>query len=301
MSLTPKNWASFQHYKDRAPAWIKLHKGLLSDFAFSRLPVASRALAPMLWLLASEYESGIITASNDEIAFRLHMTVGDVEEALTPLIYAGFFFSSDTLAERKQTSTPEKKEEEEVEERKRLENKQEKKGEGEKLARSDLRVVEEGKPTRIDENYEPSERAVEYAFSLGMKKADLNGELSKFIATSMAAGAVSFNIDMSFKVWCERWLEFKRKKDPNWKPEPEAKAEAPAEDRSAWPIVIEGTSEHTCWNIYNREHGLRPLFLCKQLRADGTVVDRAARCETLYPPGFNDFGERIEPASEDAA
>lgn len=170
-----------------------------------------------------------------------------------------------------------------------------------KPSRPDLKIVEEGKPTRIDESYEPSERAVEYAFSLGMKKPDLNAELSKFIATSMAAGAVSFNIDMSFKVWCDRWLEFKLRKDPNWKPAPEPKTVEPAEDRSAWAIVIEGTTEHTCWNIYNREQGLRPLFLCKQLRNDGTIVDRAARCETLFPPGFNDFGERISPDAEDAA
>jgi hypothetical protein len=32
--LTPKNWKSFQHYKDRAPAWIKLHKALLDDYNF---------------------------------------------------------------------------------------------------------------------------------------------------------------------------------------------------------------------------------------------------------------------------
>jgi hypothetical protein len=171
------------------------------------------------------------------------------------------------------------------------------KGEGPQLARSDLKVVEEDKPTRIDETYEPSDRAVEYAFSLGMKKADLNSELSKFIATSMATRAVSFNIDMSFKKWCDHWLEFKLKKDPAWKPE---SAAAPAvEDHR--PIIVDGTNEHVCWNTYNREHGLRPLFMCKQIRPDGTIIPKGARCDTLYPPGFNDFGERIEPASEDAA
>ncbi len=29
MILTAKNWKSFQHYKERAPSWIKLHKGSL--------------------------------------------------------------------------------------------------------------------------------------------------------------------------------------------------------------------------------------------------------------------------------
>jgi uncharacterized protein YdaU (DUF1376 family) len=175
---------------------------------------------------------------------------------------------------------------------------------GESNSRSVLKLVEDGKgdrPIPIDETYQPSDRAVEYAFSLGMKKADLDDELRKFIAKSISVRVVSFNIDMNFKLWCDRWLEFKRKHNPDWKPAPAEAASAPMEDRSGWPIVVDGTLEHTCWNAYNREKGLRPLFMCKQLRPDGTVIDRGARCETLFPPGFNDFGERIEPASEDAA
>jgi hypothetical protein len=303
MSLTPKNWASFQHYRNRAPAWIKLHRALLSDFAFTRLPVASRALAPMLWLLASEYEDGIITASREEIAFRLHMSDADLDDALKPLISSCFFYDSEALAERKQDAIPEKRREE-VEERdkKEKEEETEKRGEREKLARADLRVVQEGEgePVLIDASYEPSDRAVEYAYSLGMKQADLKSELSKFIALSMASRAKSYNPDMSFKAWCDRWLDFKRQKDPDWKPTPEKPAE-PVEDRSNWQIVVGGTLEHTCWNVVRRERGERPLFLCKQKRKDGTIVDNAALCPTLFPPGFNDFGERIEPASEDAA
>lgn len=114
MNITPKNWASFQHYKDRAPSWIKLHRGLLDDYAFSRLPVASRALAPLLWLLASEYEGGKITSTLDELAFRLHTTPGEVAEALNPLIEAGFFTTdSAPLAQCKQPASLEKRREQE--------------------------------------------------------------------------------------------------------------------------------------------------------------------------------------------
>lgn len=109
MTLTPKNWKSFQHYKDREPAWIKLHKGLLDDFAFSRLPVASRALAPLLWLLASEYESGDITCSFEEIAYRLRMPESEFVDSLKPLIDAGFFILASTmLAEPEQDACLEK-------------------------------------------------------------------------------------------------------------------------------------------------------------------------------------------------
>ena len=91
MTITPKNWSTFQHYKNRSPAWIKLHRGLLDDFAFSRLPVASRALAPLLWLLASEFDKGAIPYTYEEIAFRLRITEEDLVEAINPLIEAAFF------------------------------------------------------------------------------------------------------------------------------------------------------------------------------------------------------------------
>lgn len=111
MILTPKNWKSFQHYKERTPAWIKLHKGLLTDFEFTRLPLASRALAPMLWLLASEYEGGRIDASLEKIAFRLHTSEAELQEALTPLIDSGFFDASELLAKTEHPAIPEKRRE----------------------------------------------------------------------------------------------------------------------------------------------------------------------------------------------
>lgn len=174
------------------------------------------------------------------------------------------------------------------------------KGERVELARPDLKIVGEEQPIAIDASYEPSDRAIEYAFSLGMKKQDLASELSKFIALSMASKAKSFNPDMSFKAWCDRWLDFKRQKDPDWKPAPDPVSK-PEVDRTGWQIVVEGTQEHICWNVYNREKGLRPLFLCKQLSPDGKIYDRAAKCPTLFPPGFNDFGERVQPQSEENA
>lgn len=117
MILKIKNWAGFQHYKDRNPSWIKLHKSLLDDYEFQCLPIASKALAPMLWLLASEYPEGVIDATAEKIAFRLRMTVPEFLEALKPLITAGFVIEEQTasnpLAQRKQDSILEKRREEE--------------------------------------------------------------------------------------------------------------------------------------------------------------------------------------------
>ena len=109
MKLIPKNWANFQHYKHRSPPWIKLHKNLLDDMEYQRLPVASKALAPMLWLLASESNDGVIHRSPEEIAFRLRMTEKDVINAIKPLIKIGFFIDADSmLATRLQDATTEK-------------------------------------------------------------------------------------------------------------------------------------------------------------------------------------------------
>lgn len=74
----------------------------------------------MLWLLASEYEDGKIDASLDKLAFRLHMTRGELDDALTPLIEKGFFNASEVLAECKRDACLEKEiEEENIEKRER--------------------------------------------------------------------------------------------------------------------------------------------------------------------------------------
>jgi len=108
MLLQPKNWAVFQHYKDRCPPWIKLHRDLLNDRSYMRLPIASKALAPMLWLLASESKDGVFDGSLDELVFRLHVTPKEYQDGVKPLIDNDFFILvSGVLAERKQVAIPE--------------------------------------------------------------------------------------------------------------------------------------------------------------------------------------------------
>lgn len=108
MLLQPKNWSVFQHYKDRCPPWIKLHRDLLNDRVFMRLPIASKALAPMLWLLASESKDGVFDGSLDELVFRLHISEKEYIDGVKPLIENDFFtVVSGMLAECKQVAIPE--------------------------------------------------------------------------------------------------------------------------------------------------------------------------------------------------
>lgn len=125
MLLQPKNWAVFQHYKDRCPPWIKLHRDLLNDRVFMCLPLASKALAPLLWLLASESKDGIFDGSLDELVFRLHITPKDYEDGLKPLIHKGFFIvASGVLADSYQVAIPETEREGETEKETKTEKRQ---------------------------------------------------------------------------------------------------------------------------------------------------------------------------------
>lgn len=54
-----KNFDKFQHYKDRAPPWIKLYNDLLDDYEFGLLPDASKMHLVAIWLLASRSENKI--------------------------------------------------------------------------------------------------------------------------------------------------------------------------------------------------------------------------------------------------
>ena len=47
------NWARFQHYKDRDPTWLKLHRSLLSDYRWSQLPDEGKGQLIGLWLIAA--------------------------------------------------------------------------------------------------------------------------------------------------------------------------------------------------------------------------------------------------------
>ena len=109
-----KGWNEFQHYSKRNPPWVKLHRRFLDDYEFHTLPVASRALAPLLWLLASEHQnpkSGFIEGPDTKIAFRLHMSVPEFNDAIKPLIDQGFIVqgqdASKALANCPQDALPE--------------------------------------------------------------------------------------------------------------------------------------------------------------------------------------------------
>lgn len=218
------------------------------------------------------------------------------------------------------------------------------KKEREPLSVSDSRS-EKDRPKPIDDSYQPSDTAIEYAYSLGMKKADLNSELSKFCADGMAKRAVSFDLDASFKKRCDQWLDYQRRNPPKGAA---VIAVSPPEltagnwtsyvknwlmDESRWPRGIGGppgsptcrcpeavlvrmhidpesgwlmsrlvkiistTEEMTALVTYRQANNLTPPKLY-QITVDG--CEQTVRWEkSQWPPGYNDFGERIEPSDSE--
>lgn len=67
-----KNWAKFQHFKDRSPPWIKFYRDLLDDLEWHELPAESAKVLVMIWLIASENAGELPDMKT--LAFRLRLT-----------------------------------------------------------------------------------------------------------------------------------------------------------------------------------------------------------------------------------
>jgi len=113
--LTIKNWKNHQHYKDRDPPWIKLHRSLLNDYTFLRLQDASKLHLILIWLFASQ-SGGRIPNDTKFIQQRIGCSS---PPNLKVLIESGFLIveqdASKTLADCKQSAMPETETETETE------------------------------------------------------------------------------------------------------------------------------------------------------------------------------------------
>lgn len=89
--LTVKNWSEFQHYKNRNPPWIKLHRAIVDDYAFTTLKDRTKAHLLMIWILAAGAE-GKVPHDAKFIASRIGANEPlDIEA----IIEAGFLIADD--------------------------------------------------------------------------------------------------------------------------------------------------------------------------------------------------------------
>lgn len=111
--LTVKNWAEFQHYADRNPTWIKLHRALLDDYEFCALPDHAKGHLVLIWIFASQ-QGGRVPADPQFLTKKLGLNRAvDLEQ----LVKSGFLISdgnqdaSDPLAleEKRREQKPKSK------------------------------------------------------------------------------------------------------------------------------------------------------------------------------------------------
>lgn len=106
------NWKRFQHYRERNPPWIKLHRELLTSRAWISGDDANRALMVALMLIAADTDN-LIPADPAYIQRRAYL---NSEPDFSRLLDVGFLErASNVLATCKQDARPETETETETE------------------------------------------------------------------------------------------------------------------------------------------------------------------------------------------
>lgn len=185
-----KNWKKFQHYKNRKPPWIKLHRDLLDDDeAFDMRGDDFRHLV-MLWIIASEDEEkdGNLPAIKS-LAFRLRISHKKTRELLNRLNHWIIQDASEVLADCKQSAIAET-ETEERQNRDRVE------GEPPPQKRN----------TTLPETWQPNEKHLLLASESGI---DINWELDKFRDYAAANNWKKADWDATFRNWLRKAGEYK--------------------------------------------------------------------------------------------
>lgn len=86
-----KKWSEFQHYKDRSPPWIKLHRKLLDNIDYYKLSGEAAKALPLIWLIGSEDDGRIPELRI--LAFRLRLSESVAEGVIQELRDGGFITS----------------------------------------------------------------------------------------------------------------------------------------------------------------------------------------------------------------
>ena len=204
-TFSVKNFARFQHYKDRAPPWIKLYNELLDDYEFGRLPDASKMHLIAIWLLASRSDNKIPY----DAAWVGKRINANTKVDLTLLACAGFIVvdqqlhtaeqdASNALAECAQDACLETEES-----RDRVETEQ--------IAASPAKPRK--KPNRsIPDDFPMGAKNHDYANSLGFSESEKKREHQRFCMHAKAKGLTYADWDAAEHNWITKAAEFAGKR-----------------------------------------------------------------------------------------
>ena len=180
-----KDWQKFQHYKERNPPWIKLHKSLLDDPDWHDLdPVNAKALV-MIWLIASESDGEL--PDERKLAFRLRMKPKECAATLAQLSHWLVHDASSALATcTTETETETYRKEAETE-------------------RAGAREPRRGNKARLPEGFEPSKDAV---LAAGLTASEGEREFQKFKNHAAQNERTCVNWQAAWANWCIKAAEF---------------------------------------------------------------------------------------------
>lgn len=105
-----KNFAKFQHFKDRCPPWVKLYRDLLNDIEWFELDPKAAKVLVSLWLIASEDESreGNLPELK-QLAFRLRISETELKSIVIKLSHWLEQDDINLISEEHQDDAPEKR------------------------------------------------------------------------------------------------------------------------------------------------------------------------------------------------
>lgn len=105
MAIRIKNWAQFQHFKDRRPPWVKLYRDLLDDMEWHELDAKAAKALVMFWLIASESDGAL--PDSKKLAFRLRVSEKECLDIVSKLSHWLEQDDISVISERYQDGPPE--------------------------------------------------------------------------------------------------------------------------------------------------------------------------------------------------
>ena len=199
MSGTPtvqiRNWERFQHYKDRSPPWIKLHRDLIEECEeWYQLSDGAARLLIELWVMASRTSDGTICRDVNGILWKLRKQgasklIAELEElAAYDFITLGNGLASTVLASCLQVAIPE--------------------GEGEGEAEREAIAKKRKRKCTLPADWEPNSLHRERTEKEGL---DLEREVEKFRAHAEANNRKVVEWNAAFTQWLIQAVEYQSK------------------------------------------------------------------------------------------
>lgn len=197
--ISVRDWSKYQHYRDRAPPWIKLHNYLLDDYRFTVLSDAGKFHLLAIMMLASRSGNRII-ADPTWIAGRIGARS---PINLAELLKSGFIEAdqscSETLASCEQDAS------------KTLERAEQSRAEGEQrrtppdggVSRA-RRAAPKPAKVPIPPDWNPTTETVATLAAKGYSDHEIAWQRDRFLAHFLDAGTKRPGWDRSFHNWVTR-------------------------------------------------------------------------------------------------